>query len=80
MAEKGAKRFLSEIKSDKPQPVFEVRVQVFEGIDHPVVVHPVFPPGKEHQGAAGIVDMLLEAAQMMIRERLLKDPSRIVRV
>lgn len=63
-----------------PQPVFEVKVQVFDGMAQPAISHPPFPPGQEKMGASAIIDMLLEAAQVMIREHLMKDPSRIVRV
>jgi hypothetical protein len=63
-----------------PQPVFEVKVQVFDGLTQPVIAHPPFTKGQERMGATAIVDMLLEAAQVMIREHLIKEPSRIVRV
>ena len=63
----------------EPKVIFEVKVQVIEGAPAPVITHPIFAPGKEHQGMIAVVDLLLEAAQGVNRKQG-EDPSRIVRV
>lgn len=74
----GADEAQAIINAAEPKVIFEVKVQVIEGAEAPIITHSVFAPGKERQGMMAVVDLLLEAAQGMNRKQG-EEPSRIVR-